>query len=106
MKQVESETEGLEVVDDDDEPDHDLVEPMIAAVTEQTDNMTVGPIGDAVNLRLLPKLLGFLENHDSNTEDQTRILIAASIVSVAKHLLDCSRRSNRTLTDNPESNST
>jgi hypothetical protein len=53
---------------------------------DHIDSTTIGRIGDAFNLHLLPKLLNFLENHDSNTENQTRIMIAAGIVAVAKHL--------------------
>jgi U3 small nucleolar RNA-associated protein 20 len=83
MDQVESKNSAVEVAEDEDELSEDLPEP---AISDQIDIATVGRIGDAVNLRLLPKLLGFLESSDPNTENQTRILIAAGFVAVAKHL--------------------
>ncbi|THV05319.1 hypothetical protein K435DRAFT_120793 [Dendrothele bispora CBS 962.96] len=43
-------------------------------------------IADAVNSRLLPSLLAYLESRDATTEDTTRIPIAIGIVKVAKHL--------------------
>jgi U3 small nucleolar RNA-associated protein 20 len=86
MDQVVLKNESLETADDADETGHDLPEPDPTAISEQTENATAGPIGDAVHLRLLPKLLGFLEDHDPNAENQTRILMAAGIVAVAKHL--------------------
>ncbi|KIJ13504.1 hypothetical protein PAXINDRAFT_100613 [Paxillus involutus ATCC 200175] len=42
-------------------------------------------VSDAVNLRLLPALLGYLENRDE-TEDSLRIPISLGIVRVALHL--------------------
>ena len=55
--------------------------PSPTAFFEQVENATIGPIGDAVDLRLVPNL-GFLVNHDPNTENQTRILVAAGIVVI------------------------
>jgi U3 small nucleolar RNA-associated protein 20 len=89
MEQVESKNETLEIVDDEDELSEDPPEPASTAISDQP--ATVSRIGDAVNLRLLPKLLHFLENYDPNTENQTRILIAAGIVAVAKHLPTAAR---------------
>ncbi|KAK0463186.1 armadillo-type protein [Desarmillaria tabescens] len=43
-------------------------------------------ISDAVNNRLLPELLKFIESRDSTTEDTTRIPISIGIVKVALHL--------------------
>jgi len=86
MDQVESKIGAVEVAEDEDEFGEDLPEPASTAISDQLDIATVGQIGDAVNLRLLPKLLGFLESSDPNTENQTRILIAAGFVAVAKHL--------------------
>lgn len=82
MDQVESKNAGVEVAEEE-ELGEDLPEP---AISDQLDIATVGRIGDAVNLHLLPKLLSFLESSDPNTENQTRILIAAGFVAVAKHL--------------------
>ena len=79
MDQVVSKNEALDIVDDDDENSQGLPDPEIV-------NESAGRIADAINLQLLPKLLGFLENYDSKTENQTRILIAAGVVAVAKHL--------------------
>ncbi|KIJ63496.1 hypothetical protein HYDPIDRAFT_133895 [Hydnomerulius pinastri MD-312] len=45
----------------------------------------VKKVSDAVNLRLLPALLGYLENRDE-TEDSLRIPISLGIVKVALHL--------------------
>ena len=45
----------------------------------------VKKISDAVNVRLLPALLGYLENRDEN-EDTLRIPVALGIVRVALHL--------------------
>jgi U3 small nucleolar RNA-associated protein 20 len=43
-------------------------------------------IADGVNIRLLPKLLAFLEKHEPDTENHTRVSISSGIVTVAKHL--------------------
>ncbi len=43
-------------------------------------------IADGVNIRLLPKLLAFLEKHEPDTENHARVRISAGIVTVAKHL--------------------
>lgn len=46
----------------------------------------ISRIADAVNLRLLPALLNYLEKHDATTDDNTRIPVSIGIVTVAKHL--------------------
>ncbi|KAF5354672.1 hypothetical protein D9756_005618 [Leucocoprinus leucothites] len=56
----------------------------------------VSRIADAVNLRLLPALLGYLEKHDATTDDNTRIPISVGIVTVAKHLPDSAREAQIT----------
>ncbi|KAJ3935001.1 MAG: armadillo-type protein [Lentinula lateritia] len=48
--------------------------------------MPINQIADAVNLRLLPTLLTYLESRDSTTEDTTRIPIAVGVVKVARNL--------------------
>lgn len=48
-------------------------------------------ISDAVNLRLLPALLNYLEKHDATTDDNTRIPVSIGIVTVAKHLPENTR---------------
>ncbi|PBK92675.1 hypothetical protein ARMGADRAFT_967204 [Armillaria gallica] len=57
---------------------------------EQQDNLkpltNTSRISDAVNNRLLPELLKFIESRDSTTEDTTRIPISIGIVKVALHL--------------------
>ena len=85
VDQVVSKNE-VEIIDDEDESGQD---PPEAGVSDKVGNPTASPIHDAVNLHLLPKLLGFLESHNPNTtENQPRILIAAGIVAVAiTHLL-------------------
>lgn len=45
----------------------------------------VKKVSDAVNVRLLPALLGYLENRDEN-EDSLRIPVALGIANVALHL--------------------
>ncbi|KAK1236291.1 U3 snoRNP protein [Marasmius sp. AFHP31] len=49
-------------------------------------------IADAVNAKLLPNLLQYLESRDATTEDTTRIPIAVGIVKVAQHLPQASAR--------------
>ncbi|CAK5281436.1 unnamed protein product [Mycena citricolor] len=46
----------------------------------------VARIADAVNVRLLPKLLNHLEKYDAKTDDNNRIPIAVGIIKVALHL--------------------
>lgn len=68
---------GLEDVDDE----HPLEEPSApppAAITTK--------VADAVQQRLLPRLLSHLEKRDPTTEDGSRIPIALGIVQVAQHL--------------------
>ncbi|KDQ28426.1 hypothetical protein PLEOSDRAFT_1077268 [Pleurotus ostreatus PC15] len=68
---------GLEDVDDE----HPLEEPsapQAAAITTK--------VADAVQQRLLPRLLSHLEKRDPTTEDGSRIPIALGIVQVAQHL--------------------
>ncbi|KAF9258369.1 hypothetical protein L218DRAFT_1080452 [Marasmius fiardii PR-910] len=47
---------------------------------------SMAKIADAVNGRLLPSLLQYLESRDATTEDVTRIPIAIGVVKVARHL--------------------
>jgi U3 small nucleolar RNA-associated protein 20 len=86
VDQVESKNDSLQIVEGDDELDEDPPEPTSTTVSDQLDHANIVRIGDAVNLGLLPKLLSFLESYDPNTENQTRILVAAGFVAVAKHL--------------------
>jgi U3 small nucleolar RNA-associated protein 20 len=51
----------------------------------------VSRIADAVNARLLPALLNYLEKHDATTDDNTRIPVSIGIVNVAKHLPENTR---------------
>ncbi len=53
-------------------------------------------VANAVNNRLLPDLLKFIESRDSTTEDTTRIPVAVGIVAVAKHLPPSTRESQVT----------
>jgi len=55
---------------------------------ESNSNQTTGSglIANTINVRLLPRLLRFLDNDDPNKEDHTRLLISVGIASVAKHL--------------------
>ncbi|EKM83155.1 hypothetical protein AGABI1DRAFT_118514 [Agaricus bisporus var. burnettii JB137-S8] len=48
-------------------------------------------IADAVNARLLPALLTYLEKYDATTDDNTRIPVSIGIVNVAKHLPEGTR---------------
>ncbi|KAK0476052.1 armadillo-type protein [Armillaria novae-zelandiae] len=66
-------TEDVEV-NEDEQPDH----------SKPLKNNS--RISDAVNNRLLPELLKFIESRDSTTEDITRIPISIGIVKVALHL--------------------
>ncbi|KAF4598878.1 U3 snoRNP protein [Pleurotus pulmonarius] len=68
---------GLE--DGDDE--HPLEEPSATQATAITTK-----VADAVQQRLLPRLLSHLEKRDPTTEDGSRIPIALGIVQVAQHL--------------------
>ncbi|KAF9524996.1 armadillo-type protein [Crepidotus variabilis] len=72
--------------DDVVEEDDDVTTPVLTNTPKN-----VGRILDAVNLRLLPQLLGYLEKNDPNTEDHTRIPIAVGVVAVAQHLPSGSR---------------
>ena len=56
----------------------------------------ISRIADAVNLRLLPNLLNYLEKHDASTDDNTRIPVSIGIVTVARHLPDSSRETQIT----------
>jgi U3 small nucleolar RNA-associated protein 20 len=51
----------------------------------------VSRIADAVNARLLPALLNYLDKHDATTDDNTRIPVSIGIVTVAKHLPEGTR---------------
>ena len=55
---------------------------------ESNDNQTtgLGSIANTINVRLLPRLLRFLDNDDPNKEDHTRLLISVGIAAIAKHL--------------------
>ncbi|KAK7469217.1 U3 snoRNP protein [Stygiomarasmius scandens] len=56
----------------------------VQITTSQT--QSTAKIVDAVNSRLLPSLLAYLESRDATTEDTTRIPVAIGIVKVARHL--------------------
>ncbi|KAF9038274.1 hypothetical protein BDZ89DRAFT_1061276 [Hymenopellis radicata] len=62
-------------VQDDDEADVEMVPSSVDS-----------RVASAVNNRLLPDLLKFIESRDSTTEDTTRIPVAVGIIAVAKHL--------------------
>lgn len=76
------------------------------SLTAQVTKDTIKPIGlsaekisqiaDAVNLRLLPTLLNYLERHDATTDDNTRIPVSIGIITVARHLPDNSREAQIT----------
>ncbi|KAJ3744880.1 armadillo-type protein [Lentinula detonsa] len=81
MQEEVRENDGI--VDEDNAEDDDI------ETTEETTKPGPVPnnqIVDAVNLHLLPSLLGYLESRDSTTEDTTRIPIAVGVVKVARNL--------------------
>ena len=83
MEEAVQETDVV-VADDDEalEGEEDAVEIQPPPVVPSVD---VKKISDAVNVRLLPALLGYLENRDE-TEDSLRIPVALGIANVALHL--------------------
>ncbi|KAK0189706.1 hypothetical protein F5146DRAFT_1052188 [Armillaria mellea] len=74
----------------DEQASSEGAEDVEADENEQPNNSkslkNVSRISDAVNNRLLPELLKFIESRDSTTEDTTRIPISIGIVKVALHL--------------------
>ncbi|ESK84634.1 u3 snornp protein utp20 [Moniliophthora roreri MCA 2997] len=69
--------------DDSQDDEVDAVEKEISSKNQQAQSQR---IVDAVNVKLLPTLLKYLESRDATTEDTTRIPIAVGVVKVAKHL--------------------
>ncbi|KAI0359462.1 hypothetical protein OH77DRAFT_1472682 [Trametes cingulata] len=56
-----------------------------ATTTRRSDAVKLARIQDAVNHRLLPSLIAYLEKRDE-TEDSLRIPVSTGIVQIAKHL--------------------
>ncbi|KAK7030946.1 U3 snoRNP protein [Paramarasmius palmivorus] len=77
-----------EVVEDAPEVDEDEEADIADKDTTSKEQQTAQSqrIADAVNVKLLPTLLQYLESRDATTEDTTRIPIAVGIVKVAKYL--------------------
>ena len=83
----EPEREG----DDEFSEDEDTDEPVVGSALLNADAAKLGRIVDAVQLRLLPRLLQYLEKYDATTEDSTRILVTSGIVKLALHLPHAAR---------------
>ncbi|KAF5369330.1 hypothetical protein D9758_002676 [Tetrapyrgos nigripes] len=71
--------EAAEGEDDDDQAVDEVQD-------SNSQSQDIAKIADAVNSRLLPSLLTYLESRDATTEDTTRIPIAIGIVKVARNL--------------------
>ena len=83
----EPEREG----DGESSEDEDGEDPVVGSALPNADAAKLGRIVDAVQLRLLPRLLQYLEKYDATTEDSTRILVASGIVNLALHLPHAAR---------------
>ena len=83
MEEAVQETDSVIVVDGEvlegEENATEIQPPLVAP------SVDVKKVSDAVNVRLLPTLLGYLENRDE-TEDTLRIPVALGIANVALHL--------------------
>ena len=80
-------TVNKETAEDNEDEDIIVVPDHVESVA--LSSKTTARIADAVNLRLLPNLLNHLEKHDATiatTDDNTRIPIPITIVTVAKYL--------------------
>jgi U3 small nucleolar RNA-associated protein 20 len=83
MEETVQETDSAVVVDGEAlEGEENATEIQPPPVAPSVD---VKKVSDAVNVRLLPTLLGYLENRDEN-EDTLRIPVALGIANVALHL--------------------
>ncbi|KAI0753565.1 hypothetical protein C8Q80DRAFT_1342693 [Daedaleopsis nitida] len=78
----EDEAAAMTIADAEDE---DIATEPQPAATATQDSAKVARIQDAVNSRLLPSLIYYLEKRDE-TEDSLRIPVAVGIVQIAKHL--------------------
>lgn len=91
-----------EMVVEEGEDEDETEESLTAPVTKDSIKLNglsaeqISRIADAVNLRLLPKLLNYLEKHDATTDDNTRIPVSIGIITVARHLPDSSREAQIT----------
>ncbi|KAL0061427.1 U3 snoRNP protein [Marasmius tenuissimus] len=82
-----------EVVEEEgNEPEEDEDGSDIPDETAPSEAQKMAKIADAVNVKLLPNLLQYLESRDATTEDTTRIPIAVGIVKVARHLPQASAK--------------
>ncbi|KAG7091487.1 hypothetical protein E1B28_010518 [Marasmius oreades] len=75
-----------EVVEEAHEPRGDEDEGDFPDNPPSPKGQSMAKIADAVNAKLIPSLLQYLESRDATTEDTTRIPIAVGVVKVAKHL--------------------
>ncbi|KAL0573671.1 U3 snoRNP protein [Marasmius crinis-equi] len=85
MEEVVEEGEG-------DEPREDEDGLGMPEEPVQKGAQSMAKIADAVNNKLIPSLLQYLESRDATTEDTTRIPIAIGVVKVAKHLPQASAK--------------
>ncbi|OBZ65821.1 U3 small nucleolar RNA-associated protein 20 [Grifola frondosa] len=85
MEDVIMEDEDVGEPGDAGVDDEDANIEVLATLKPVADRAKVALIQDAVNTRLLPNLLQYLEKRDE-TEDSLRIPISVGIVQVAKHL--------------------
>ncbi|KAI0364814.1 hypothetical protein BV20DRAFT_955431 [Pilatotrama ljubarskyi] len=94
MEEAVKEDEAADMVTVDEEHDDAEVQgeagadtgaEIEAAARRASDAMKIARIQDAVNHRLLPSLISYLEKRDE-TEDSLRIPVSTGIVQIAKHL--------------------
>lgn len=92
----------MAVEEDEDEDEDETEESLTAPVTKDIIKLIglsaeqISRIADAVNLRLLPTLLNYLEKHDATTDDNTRIPVSIGIITVARHLPNSNREAQIT----------